>query len=159
MKKLILVLALAVGNWAPVQAQGTYSSQGEVVDNVKAAVAAYLNQDWDAYRAAFADTAAFYPNQTEPLTMDQNIEQHKEAYSLVEDVNFVNSVYGEVENEGETWGLMWATWSAKVIGTGEELAIPVHVAIRHEYGKGVVEYGFWDNAPLERVAAAAEADL
>jgi len=91
--------------------------------------------------------------------MDQYLEQHMQTYSLVEDVNFVNPVYGEVENEGETWGLMWATWSAKVKGTGEELAIPVHVAIRHVYGKGVVEYGFWDNAPLERVAAAAEADM
>lgn len=159
MKKLILVLALAIGPWAPVQAQGTFSNEGEVVDNLKAVVAAYLNQDWDAYRAAFADTAAFYPSQTEPLTMDQQIEQHLQAYSLVEDVNFVDPFYGEVENEGETWGLMWATWSAKVKGTGEELAIPVHVAIRYVNSKGVVEYGFWDNAPLERVAAAAEADM
>lgn len=159
MKKLLIVFALSIGIWAPVKAQGTYSNEGAVVDNVKAAVAAYLSQDWDAYRSVFADTAAFYPSQAEAVTLDQNIESHMEVHSMMENIEFLDPVYGVIENDGETWGVTWGLWSGTVKGTGEQLTVPVHISILHVNGKGVLEYGFWDNAPMQKIAAAMEADM
>lgn len=157
MKKslLVVVMAITVNAWAPVQAQGTFSSEGEIVDGLKALAATYVEGDWDAYRSFFADTVSFYPSTVEAVSMDERIEAHMVAHDLFDEIEFIDTGYGVIENDGETWGVMWGTWSGKNAATGEVIRIPMHIGIRYIDGKGVAEYGYWDTAPLQAAIDAA----
>ncbi len=160
MKKLLLVIAVAVsaGAWAPVQAQGTFSNEGPVVDKMKAVIAAYESGDWASYRAAFADTVKF-TNNTIELTLEERMEEHEGIHEVFEGINFVDPFYAAVENEGETWGLLWGIWNAKVKSTGEQINVMVHVASRQQDGLTVEELGYWDMSVIGPIMEAAAADM
>ena len=154
----IAAAALLMSLTYPVFAQGTYYSEGSMVDEVKARVAAYEAGDWDAYKAGFAEDVLFV-NNSDSLTLDQRMEEHMAIHQVFENVHFVNTVYGVVENEGETWGLFWGGWRGTVKSTGEEVGLMVHVASLKEDGKVVVEYGFWDTAEVAPIMEAAMSDM
>lgn len=98
----MIAIAITVGVWAPVQAQGTYSNTGPVVDRIMAAIEGYEKGDWAAYKAAFADSVMFYNNSSDGLTLEQRMEEHMAVYKAFEEIQFLDLVFGEVHNEGET---------------------------------------------------------
>ncbi len=157
MKKLVLVVALAftVSAWAPVFAQGTFTSEGPLVDQMKTVVEAYEKADWATYQAAFADTVMFYNNSADGITLEQRVEEHKAIHQVFDDIQFIDPVFGVVENEGETWALLWGMWSGTVRSTGEVINIPVHISSKREDGKTVIEYGYWDTSVVGPIIEAA----
>ncbi len=159
MKKLILVLAIVVETIAPAKGQDTFVtlSDGPLIEALRGIIADYVAQDWDSYGAAFADTVKFYSNTTEATSLENKIASHKQGFTTFENVEISSALYLSIETPGgETWALVWAAWTAKVIGSDEQITVPVHVAARFENGKVVVERGYWDNEPINAVAAAMQ---
>ncbi|NNF03133.1 MAG: nuclear transport factor 2 family protein, partial [Rhodothermales bacterium] len=124
---MLTLLMLAAVVALPARAQGTYSSEGPVADQVRAAIAAYEAADWDAFRGMFAEDA-YFVNNGDTLSLDERMAEHMGLREMFDDVGFVEPVVGVVENDGQTWGLIWGNWTATHKETGETVNVMVHVA-------------------------------
>ena len=64
-----------------------------------------------------------------------------------------------INAEGQKWVHFWGSWQGTLAANDQILSIPVHLAINFVDGKNVMEFGFWDTAPLVNAfAELAEAE-
>lgn len=149
---LVITLFIACQN----QPQRYFENSAEI-ETVKAGIKAYESQDWDTWKANFADTAKIYVNSNKALSPDERIAVFKEMLSNIESYGFndkMNEVEMIVDAKGRTWVNYWNHWKGTTKITNTEINIPVHLTLRFIDGKIVEEYAYYDTAPI--VAAFTE---
>lgn len=160
MKKLFLIgLALLVFNACQNQPQRYFEESAEI-ETTKAGIKAYETQDWDTWKANFADTAKIYHNTNKGATPAEMMTGMKQMLS-----NFESYGFGDkgaeyemiIDKDGDTWVNYWNTWKGKANVTGKELTIPVHLTIQFVDGKIVKEYAYYDTAGIGATIAEIEA--
>jgi hypothetical protein len=166
MRKLAFVGVIALLFIACKQGEPRYTQSSAEIDTFKELLAAYEGADWENYTAKFADTAKVYHNTDDKsMTPAETVEAHKTNTSALSSYGFVPDK-GDMEmvttDKGETWVNYWGLWKGTIASNGKEMMIPVHVTAQFVDGKVVLEYGYWDNAPMqaamEEAAAAAATD-
>jgi alpha-galactosidase len=139
-----------------------YTRSSPEIDAFKSAVEHYLDQNWDAYRLHYVDTAKFRNNVTKDkqISLDAAIEKWQEEHEMFASIHYVASedfLEMVVTDEDETWVNFWGLWSAVLKANGQKFEIPVHVTARFENGKIIEEHGFWDSGPIVLVLRELEA--
>ncbi len=167
MKKLIiygLVLSLIL---ACKKDPERYFSEAPEIESQKLRVKAYENQDWDAWKSHFLDTAKIYHNKNTGISYLESLKQHQDmisnfsTYGFSDDKTVLEMV---IDKDGKKWVNYWSVWSGKLKANGKELIIPVHLTSQYLDGKVVKEYGYYDTAAItaafiEIEAAALENDI
>jgi hypothetical protein len=151
MKKLIFPLAVFLLMACQQPAKQYFESSPEI-DMVKKGNEAYVNRDWAALRAIYADTAKVANNAWMPdkfQTPDQFIESMKmEAESLTDIKISDDAIYNMiVTDKGEKYVLNWFNWSAKT-KDGKEVMTPVHLVFQIAGGKVAFMAAIYDNLPV-----------
>jgi hypothetical protein len=118
------------------------------IEDAKTLVRQYENQEWESWKTHYTDAAEIYHNDWDKAaTPDEFIEAQKgllaeiSSYEFVDEPMFFEQV---VDEEGKKWVYVWGVWQGTVKDSGEQLRIPVHLALQYENGKIVEEYGFYD---------------
>ncbi|MEZ4793047.1 MAG: nuclear transport factor 2 family protein [Gelidibacter sp.] len=159
MKNLFL-LGLAIVLFTSCEKQDKrYTQQSPEIDTYKKSVADYENQDWEALRSHYADTAKIMNNTTKEhaQTVDQMIAQNKEDAALFDSWKYdPESVEYEmvVTDKGQTWVNFWGYWEGTLKANGQKYVIPAHITAQFVDGKIVREDGYWD--PTKIVLALQE---
>ncbi|GAB2765496.1 nuclear transport factor 2 family protein [Salinimicrobium soli] len=125
-----------------------YTTSSSEISQTKKLIEQYENQEWDNWKNHYADGAKiFHNNWDEAATPDQFIQSQKDllkqvsAYEFVDDPIFFEQV---VDDDGKKWVYVWGTWQGTLKGSGEQLRIPVHLALEYKDGKIIEEFGFYD---------------
>ncbi|WP_370480175.1 ester cyclase [Tamlana flava] len=137
-----------------------YFDESPEIETTKAGITAYETQDWDTWKANFADTAKIFHNTNKASTPDESMEGMKQMLSNMESYGFGKEgaeVEMIVDKKGRTWVNYWNTWMGKTKVTNKTLSIPVHLTIQYVDGKIVQEYGYYDTAPIQTAFAEIEA--
>ncbi len=158
MKRLFIPMAAVLLLLGACQAPGPKNQlfdSGPEVDNIAKNIKSYVDGDWAAFRAAYADTAKSYHNNG-TMTLDSLVQFHKMArnnYDKVEIITYATE-YVKFEKQGD-FTHFWGLWRGTVKGTGKVVETNVHIACRMVNGKIGTEYVYYDPTPI--VAALTEA--
>lgn len=159
MKKLFL-LALAIIVFTACQNQPQrYFSESSEIETLKAGIKAYEAQDWDAWKANFADTAKIYHNTNKGASPDELMVGMKDMLSNFSDYKFLNEdaeIEMIIDDDGDTWVNYWNTWGGKAKVTEKKIAVPVHLTVQFIDGKIVQEYAYYDTASIGETIAEIE---
>tara|TARA_R110002049_G_scaffold112509_2_gene262026 strand:- start:1190 stop:1708 length:519 start_codon:yes stop_codon:yes gene_type:complete len=169
MKKLFL-LGLASILFVACQNQPQrYFEASPEIETVKAGIKAYETQDWDTWKANFADTAKIYHNTDKGASPDELMVGMKQMLSNFSEYKFLNEeaeIEMIIDKDGDTWVNYWNTWGGKAKVTDKTIAVPVHLTIQFIDGKIVQEYAYYDTASIgqaiseiETVKAAEEVEV
>ena len=166
MKKLLLLGLTVIAMTACKQEEQRYFSDSAEIETLKSGINAYESGDWEAWRSHFADTAKVYVNSTEAMSVDERLANMKDmtdamtSYGFDHDDEFIEMVK---DKKNETWVYYWATHTGTFSESGNELTIPVHLAVRFIDGKIVAEHIYFDatemNAEFEAMATAAAEEM
>ncbi len=144
---LAILLFVACQN----QPQRYFENSAEI-ETVKAGIKAYEAQDWDTWKANFADTAKIYANSNKGVSPDERIAGFREMLSNFDSYGFnenINEIEMIVDAKGRTWVNYWNHWKGITKATKKEVNIPVHLTLQFIDGKIVREYGYYDTAPVQ----------
>lgn len=168
MKKLVLLSFVGLLFMACKQEPQRYFAESAEIETVKSGINSYENADWEKWHSNHADTAKFYVNSTKSITASERLEELKQmtsamsSYGFNHDKEYIEMV---LDKEDETWVYYWASHNATFAANGEQVTMPVHLAIRFIDGKIVEEHVVFDSYPLvsglqkiEAAKAAAEAE-
>ncbi|GAA4899611.1 hypothetical protein GCM10023311_26240 [Flaviramulus aquimarinus] len=163
MKKLFL-LGLAIILFVACQNQPQrYFEASPEIETLKAGIEAYEAQNWDAWKANFADSAKIFHNTNKGSSPDQLMAGMKQMLSNFSAYKFSDE--GEVyemiiDKNKETWVNYWGTWMGETNKTEKGISVPVHLTVQFVDGKITQEYAYYDtssiNQALTEIAAAAE---
>lgn len=160
MKKLLL-FGLGIVLFTACNPEQRYAQNSPEVEIFKAVIKDYNDQDWEAMKAHYADTAKTYNNTiNKPMSLDQVIVFHQQGAQDFSERGFIK---GEEEYEmvvtdkGETWVNFWGDWKGTLAANGKEIKIPIHLTSQFKNGKIVRASGFWDNTSI--VLAMEEIEL
>ena len=153
MRKLILLGVIATFLFA-CEGKPRYTQQSAEIDIVKSIVDNYVNGEWDAYQAHYAEGAQLFFNATEdnPATIQQIIAQQKmeveplSSYSFDRENEAVEMI---TDDEGEVWVNYWGLWKGTMAATGKTYETPIHLTSQFIDGKIVKTFGYWNNAPIQ----------
>ena len=139
-----------------------YTQDAPEIDLYKKSFADYTSQNWEGLRSYYADTAKLYFNRLEsnPMTMDDAIEENKMMAEMLTEYGFVDGseeFERVITDDDEMWVNYWGTWYAVIPVTGKRVEIPVHLTARFIDSKIVQEHGFWDTSPIYTAMMEAEA--
>ncbi|GAA4944453.1 hypothetical protein GCM10023314_16840 [Algibacter agarivorans] len=160
MKKLFL-LGLATILFVACQNQPQrYFEESPEIETLKAGIKAYEAQDWDNWKANFADTAKVFHNTNKGVSPDEIMVGMKQMLSNFSSYGFSKEggVYEMViDKDGKTWVNYWNHWGGKAKVTDKKLTIPVHLTVEFVNGKIVNEYAYYDTAGIGATIAEIEA--
>lgn len=161
MKKLFLLgLATFVFVACQNQPEQRYFEASPEIETLKAGIEAYEKQDWDAWKANFADTAKIFHNTNKGASPDELMAGMKAMLSNFSDYKFLNEnpeVEMIVDKDGDKWVNYWNTWGGKVNETEKTVSVPVHLTAQFIDGKIVQEYAYYDTAGINGAIAELEA--
>jgi len=130
---------------------------GPEVDNVAKQAKAFVDGDWDTFRAAYADTAKAHHNNS-IFTVDSLVSFHRNSRANWEKVEFVTYAIEYVKYEdGNEFSHIWGLFKGTAKGTGKVVEAPVHIACMMAGGKIGTEYAYYDTAPLTAAIQEAQA--
>ena len=159
MKKLFLLM-LAVALFIGCQnAPQRYFEESPEIETVKAGIKAYEAQDWDTWKANFADTAKIFHNSSKGFTPDETMGNFKQMLANIDSYGFSENnaeIEMIVDDEGKTWVNYWNHWRGTTKVTNKEINIPVHLTLQFIDGKIVNEFAYYDTAPIENAFAEIE---
>jgi ketosteroid isomerase-like protein len=165
MKKLFLLgLTLVLFIACQEQKPQRYFADSPEIETLKAGITAYESGDWDAWKSHFVDTAKIFVNSIKPIGLEERAEGLKSmagamsSYGFNHDREFIEMV---LDKEDETWVYYWAAHKGKFEASGNEVVIPVHLAVQFVDGKIVEEHVYFDATAMNAefaALAAAEAD-
>lgn len=166
MKKLLLLGLAVIAMTACKQEEQRYFSDSAEIETLKSGINAYESGDWEAWRSHFADAAKIYVNSTEGISLDERLTGMKDMTGAMSSYGFDHddeSIEMVKDKEDETWVYYWATHTGTFSASGNELTIPVHLAVRFVDGKIVAEHIYFDatemNAEFAAMAAAAAEEM
>lgn len=137
-----------------------YFEESAEIETTKAGIKAYEAQDWDTWKANFADTAKIYHNSNKASTPAEMMVGMKQMISNFSSYGF-NDKGAEyemiIDKDGETWVNYWNTWKGKAKVTDKELMVPVHITMQFVNGKIVQEYAYYDTSGISATFAEIEA--
>ncbi|WP_038262382.1 nuclear transport factor 2 family protein [Zhouia amylolytica] len=150
MKTIHVFVVMFVLLLACEQEPKQYFSSAPEIDLAKSNTESYYSGNWEAFRANYVDTAKIYHNSTEAITVDEMIMRFKDGLKDVSTYSSKDSIYYEmiVEDDGDHWINMWATWSATFKNTGEKVEVPYHITAMIKDGKIIKEFGYWNHLPI-----------
>ena len=156
---LICVLVFAC------QTEQRYFRDGPEIELVQKAVQAYVDQDWETYRACFADTARIYSNAWNggDISPDEDIQNHKTIRANLSSVEVLGWEPGKdpyiemvFDFDKEKWVSTWFLWRGTLAANSQILDIPVHLACNIEEGKIAVQEVYFNMLPYAEAIAAIE---
>jgi hypothetical protein len=135
------------------ESQERYTQNAPEIDTFKESIKEYENQNWEAFKTHYADTAKIFNNSTEknPKSIDETIKEYQKnseifiSWGFLKDTEEFEMV---VTDRGQTWVNYWAVWQGRLAATNELFEVPCHVTVQFVDGKIVREHGYWDNAPI-----------
>ncbi|MEN3324000.1 nuclear transport factor 2 family protein [Mariniflexile soesokkakense] len=137
-----------------------YFEESAEIETTKTGIKAYEDQDWDTWRANFADTAKIYHNTNKAASPDEMMVGMKQMLSNFSSYGF-NTKEAEyemiIDKDGDTWVNYWNTWHGKAKVTDKELSIPVHLTVQFVNGKIVEEYAYYDTSGISATISEIEA--
>lgn len=141
-----------------------FTTSSANIDEVKALLADYNSGNWEGWLSHYGDSAMLYHNTWEKGVSPQEMGEalkgilaNTSSYGFPEkDGNGEDNIFFEevLNDDGQTWVYFWGDWKGALAGNGQELNVPVHLALRMENGKIEDEYGFYN---LAEYAAAMQA--
>lgn len=137
-----------------------YFDESAEIETAKAGIKAYEAQNWDAWKANFADTAKIFHNTNKAATPDEMMAGMKQMLSNFSSYGFSKEggIYEMViDKDGKTWVNYWGNWGGKSVVIEKNLVIPVHLTLEFVDGKIVQEYAYYDTAGINETFAAIEA--
>lgn len=165
MKKL-LVLGLAIITFIACQNQPQrYFDESPEIETLKAGIAAYEAQDWDKWKANFADTAKIFHNSNKGLSPDDMKTNMMGMLSTLSSYGFGKQ--GEVtemviDKNDKKWVNYWGNWQGKLKANDKVISIPVHLTAQFIDGKMVQEYAYYDlsgyTSAMQEIEAAKQAE-
>jgi hypothetical protein len=162
MKKIIyMLLGLAFMASCAQDRSTRYASASPEIDIMKSLAKAYVDQNWEAFRTHYADTAKINYNSTKgnEISVEAAIRQHKEDHVMFSDIHYVTDEdFYEmvVTDDGETWVNFWGVWVGTLKSTDQKFEIPVHLTSRFINAKVVAEHGYWNNSDIVRAILESE---
>ncbi|XMO86313.1 nuclear transport factor 2 family protein [Algibacter sp. AS12] len=161
MKKLLLLgLALSLFVACQDKQQKRYFESSPEIETLKATIKAYEAQDWNAWKASYADTAKIYHNTNKAASTNEAMAGMKQTLSSFSDYKFLDNV-AEVEmvidKYGDTWVNYWNSWGAKAKVTDKTISIPIHLTVQFIDGKIVNEYAYYDTSSMRAAIAEVKA--
>lgn len=138
-----------------------YTQKSAEIDTIKSIMSNYVNGEWDAYQANYADSAQIFFNSTEdkPSTIQQIIAQQKieveplSSYSIDREDEAVEMI---TDDEGEVWVNYWSVWRGTMAANGKTYEVPIHITSQFVDGKIVKAFGYWDNSEIQLDGMAAQ---
>lgn len=152
MKKCIILVLVAIMMGACQEAKQRYFTSSPEIDEVKALVNDYQNENWDSWMSHYADTAQIFHNTVVGVTPEVALRGQKNTVEFMDSYNFTNQeMFWEmvIDDDDLTWIYFWGTWKATISETGTELVIPVHIASLMANGKIAAEYGFYNTYEIQ----------
>jgi hypothetical protein len=148
--KTFLPLACIFALLIACQTEQRYFENSPEIETAKKIVQAHNEANYDYLHEVYADTAQFYYNSVEPMSLEEIIEQDKQGRMAFSESGFTDEVDYEmvITDEGNKWVGVWGVWKATLASTGQVFKQPVHVSARFADGKIVEEWAYWDNAPV-----------
>lgn len=137
-----------------------YFENSEEIEILKSGIDAYEQQNWDSWKANFADTAKIHHNTVKAISPNEAITNFEDMlvnfslYGFQDEDSFSEMV---IDKDNETWVNYWGVWKGNLMETDEELIIPVHLTAQFIDGKIVEEYAYYDTAPMVAALQAIEA--
>ena len=160
MKKLFL-LGLTILLFVACQNQPQrYFEASPEIEIVKAGIKAYEAQDWDTWKANFADTAKIFHNANKGGSPDELMVGMKQMISNFSAYGFSKEnaeIEMIIDKDGDTWVNYWNTWGGKAKVTDKKISVPVHLTLQFIDGKIVQEYAYYDTANIGAAIAEIEA--
>jgi hypothetical protein len=168
MKNLLFVGLLLIAFGCNTKTR--YTQQSPEIETVKSIIGNYVNGEWDAYAANYAEGATLFFNtpESKPASIQEIIAGQKlsieplSSYSFDRDQDFLEMV---IDDSNETWVNYWGLWKGTIAASGESFETPVHISSQFVDGKIVKVHGYWDSAPIQMAlmklqeAAAAQAAM
>ncbi|MEB2784152.1 nuclear transport factor 2 family protein [Algoriphagus persicinus] len=153
MKKFILISGIAAMLFA-CESKQRYTQQSAEIEVIKSIIGNYINGEWDAYQANYAEGAQIFFNTTEenPATIQEIIAQQKmevegmSSYTIDRAGEALEMV---LDDKGETWVNYWSVWKGTMAANGKSYETPIHITSQFVDGKIVKAFGYWDNAPIQ----------
>lgn len=138
-----------------------YAQNSPEVEIFKAVIKDYNDQDWEAMKTHYADTAKTFNNTiNKPMSLDEIIAFHQQGAQDFSERGFVkeeDEYEMVVTDKGQTWVNYWGEWQATLAANGKEFRIPIHLTSQFKNGKIVRASGFWDNTPMVLATQEIEA--
>lgn len=161
MKKLSLLLLTTI-LFIGCQQKGAerYTQQSPEIDTVKKLIANYTGKSYDT--SMYADTAkTYYNTKGNAMSPAETIAYHKQN-----DANYSSRGFLEedqeyemtVTDDGKTWVNAWLYWKGTLVGSGQEIDIPIHLTYQFIDGKIVREFGYWDTSEVVLAFQKMEAE-
>lgn len=154
MKKIIYFLfAFALFSSCSPNKPDRYFSASPEIEVTKLTLKYYLDGNWDALKALYADTAKVMNNVTDAkgVTIDVAMLDYKQDHELFTAISFIaDEDFFEmtITDKNETWVNYWGVWKGTLKATGEEFEIPEHITQRFVDQKIVREHGYWNNSAI-----------
>jgi hypothetical protein len=130
-----------------------YMQQSPEIEVVKSNIGYYVDGDWDAYEANYAEGAIIFFNTTEdsPASIQETIAGQKLTIEPLSSYSFdreKDSFEMVVTDDGETWVNFWGLWKGTIEASGESFEMPVHLTSKFVDGKIVEMLGYWNNTGI-----------
>ena len=130
-----------------------YFEQSPEIELAKKLMDSYLNQDWEALRSYYSDTARIWNNvwyTSHPgISVDQYISDTKEFVSTLAEYSYEDEVWEMiVNNDGQKWVHFWGNWVGILTQTGNKVEVAAHLAYGVVGDKVVYLSLFVDTLPI-----------
>ncbi|SFD40690.1 nuclear transport factor 2 family protein [Algibacter pectinivorans] len=163
MKKLFLLgLALYLFVACQDKQQTRYFESSPEIETFKANIKAYESQDWETWKANYADTAKIYHNANKQASPEETMNgmiqtlSNFSEYKLLDDATEIEMI---IDKEGNTWVNYWNGWAAKAKVTGKTITVPIHITAQFIDGKIVNEYAYYDTSSMRATIAEVKEAL
>lgn len=157
MKKFFLLwLATIILIGCQDKPEQRYFETSPEIESTLAGIKAYEAQDWDTWKANFADSAKIFHNTNKAASVDEMIEGFTNMLSNIESYGFnkENAVSEMVvDKDGKTWVNYWGSWKGTTKITGREIVVPVHLTLQYKDGKIINEYAYYDTHGINEAFA------
>jgi len=146
---LLTVFALLLG----CNPEKRYTQESPEIEIVKSNIGYYVDGDWEAYEASYAEGATIFFNTTEdsPASIQEAIAGQKLSIEPLSSYSFdreKDSFEMVVTDDGETWVNFWGLWKGTIKASGESFEMPVHLTSKFVDGKIVETLGYWNSTAI-----------
>lgn len=150
MKKLSILILVAILFTACQQGPARYTQNSPEIDTVKKLIANYNSKTYDT--SMYADTSkTLYNTKDNPMSPAETIAYHQNADKTYKSRSFLDKdqEYEMVlTDDGNTWVNCWLYWQGTLAANNQEYSIPIHLTYQFIDGKIVEEVGHWDPSAL-----------